>query len=176
MSAAPGVAGIPSDGFNPSYARELVRAGRPDDAVRYIHSFIAQGNAAAMVAMADYEFNHGSKSASEEWIARVERLVACGDADAAVDLVSAYELGLGGGSQTDRDRKALQILEYIAEAGNVVAAHSLMSRYLYGLNGAAVSREKFVRWAKKAAEYGSEGAAKALRRIHRWPRVAPGDE
>lgn len=61
----------------------------------------------------------------------------------------------------------------MADHGYVSCAHELMSNYLYGLNGAVVSKERFTYWASKAASYGSASAAEALTQLDHWPNVAP---
>lgn len=165
-----------ADKFVQRYARELLQAGKINEALHYIDAFIDKRDTAAMIARADYEYEFGSKEASDAWMAKVEQLAEDGNLDALVDLISAYQLGLGSGDHANRERKELMALERLANAGNLVAAHSLMSRYLHGLNGAEVSPEKFEHWARKAVENGSETAAKALSRMDQWPNVAPEDD
>jgi hypothetical protein len=163
-------------GFVPDRVRELLKAQKSEQAVAYILRFVERGNSRAMVAMADLEFDRGNKSASEAWISRVEELTASGDPDAPIFLSSAYRRGLGKGTPSQRIRKSLKMLEVAAEHKNVVCAHALMSDYLYGLNGAKVSRRKFEYWAKKAAAWGSPAAQAALSRMAEWPHVAPADD
>jgi hypothetical protein len=161
------------DGFVPDHVRELLKAQEPLKAVAYIMRFARKGNSRAMLAMADFEYDAGNKVASDEWVAEVEQLAASGDPDAPIYLSSAYRRGLGKGSTLQRSRKSLKMLELAAEHRNIVCAHALMSNYLYGLNGAKVSRRKFVYWAKKAAAWGSPTAKAALARMPEWPNVAP---
>ncbi len=131
------------------------------------------GDVAAMIALADHEYGKGRRERSLDWMKQAEQSLAPDDLDTKVDLLSAYQLGLGSDDHTVRENRAIELLGELAEAGNVVAAHTLMSYYLYGLNGADVSREKFEHWARMAVSNGSEAAVAALSRMNDWPNVAP---
>ncbi len=129
-----------------------------------------------MIALADHEYTEGRQERSLEWMKQAEQSLSPDDIDAKVDLLSAYQLGLGSDDHTVREGRAIQLLGELADAGNIVAAHTLMSYYLHGLNGASVSREKFEEWARVAASNGSKAAAAALSRMNDWPNVAPGGQ
>jgi len=168
---------LPSfNGFVPDRARRLLKAGAHDQALAYIGEFVQRGNTRAMLAMGDYEYDQGNMEASLSWVAKVEQVAAAGDYEACIYLSSAYQRGLGAGSPQERQAKSLLMLERAAEEGYVSCAHSLMSNYLYGLNGAPVSKERFEYWARRAASYGSAAAREALGKLKAWPNVAPGSE
>jgi TPR repeat protein len=170
-------ADLPSfGGFVPDEARRMLKAGQHEQALRYIGEFVQKGNTYAMLAMADYEYDNGNMEGSLSWVTKVEQAAAAGDHEACIYLSSAYRRGLGTGTPQERQAKSLLMLERAAEEGYVSCAHALMSNYLYGLNGAPVSKERFVYWARKAAEYGSVTAQEALGKLEAWPNVAPSSE
>ena len=170
-------ADLPSfHGYVPDRARGLFKANEHDKALLYIKQFVEQGNTYAMLAMADYEYDQGNKDASLIWVSKVESAADSGDHEACIYLASAYQRGLGAGSHEERQHRSLLMLERAAEQGYVSCAHALMSNYLYGLNGAAVSKERFAYWAGRAASCGSRPAAEALGKLDKWPNVAPDSE
>lgn len=150
-------------GFDPQRPRDLVKQGDDEAAIAYINKFVEAGSVYAMIAMADYFFGKGDKEASLSWMDRAERSIADDDFVSPIYLSSAYTRGLGRGEAYERHQKAFAILERVAESGNVVVIHEMMSNYLYGLNGAPKDYERFIYWAKKAAALGSDAAAQALR-------------
>ena len=150
-------------GFEPQKARELISRGEGDLAIAYMEKFIGQGSVRAMISMADYLFDKKDYAASLAWMERAERTVADDDFVSPIYLASAYERGLGAGSYGEQRRRALQHLERVADSGNLVVMHTLMSYFLYGLNGAPRDRERFMYWASRAADLGSEAAQEALR-------------
>ncbi len=163
------------DDFSPSQARRLQREHGRAAAVSYMEPFIARSQIEAMIGMADLEYDEGHQERSVQWMHRAERATAADDFVTPIYLASAYERGLGGGTHAERQAKALAAKERVAQSGNVVMQHALMSEYLYGLNGVPVSKERFTYWATRAAELGSKEAAKALKKLHNWPHVAPED-
>jgi TPR repeat protein len=163
-------------GFVPDHARLLFKSGQNERALQYIGEFVMRGNTYAMLAMADYQYDQSNTEASLSWVAKVEQAAAAGDYEACIYLSSAYQRGLGAGTPQERQAKSLLMLERAAEQGYVSCAHALMSNYLYGLNGAPVSKERFAYWAHRASSYGSVSAQEALRKLQDWPNVAPGSE
>lgn len=149
-------------GFEAMRARDLVRQGDDAAALAYINEFIAAGSVRAMIAMADYLFDKGDKESSLAWMDRVERSIADDDFVSPIYLASAYTRGLGRGEAQERHQKAFALRERVAESGNLVVIHDMMSNYLYGLNGAPKDHERFIYWAKKAAALGSETAAQVV--------------
>ncbi|HEU4460710.1 MAG TPA: hypothetical protein VFR90_16440 [Methylibium sp.] len=160
-------------GFMPEEGRRLFKAGDNEQALRYIGGFVQEGNTRAMLAMADHEYDQGHMERSLSWVTKVEQAAAAGDFEACIYLSSAYQRGLGAGSPQERQVKSLLMLERAAEERYVSCAHALMSNYLYGLNGAPVSKERFAYWARKAASYGSPAAQAALGKLDAWPNVGP---
>jgi TPR repeat protein len=150
-------------GFDAQQPRDLVKQGDDEAAVAYINKFVEAGSVRAMIAMADYLFNKGDKESSLAWMDRVERSIADDDFVSPIYLSSAYRRGLGRGEAYEQYQKAFALLERVAESGNVVVIHEMMTNYLHGLNGASKSHDRFIYWAKKAAALGSEAAAKVLR-------------
>ena len=163
-------------GFVPDHARHLFKSGQHEKALQYIGKFVDSGNTYAMLAMADYEYDQANMEASISWVAKVEVVADAGDYEACIYLSSAYRRGLGVGTPQELQAKSLTMLERAAENGYVSCAHALMSDYLYGLNGALISQERFAYWARKAASYGSACAQDALGKLENWPHVAPGGE
>lgn len=159
--------------FIGDHARTLLKAGEVDRAVTYMTRFALNGDVEAMIALAHHENEQGQREKSDAWIERAEDELRPDDHDARVDLLFAYQLGLGSVDHKVRESRAIELLGELADSGNIVAAHTLMTYYLYGLNGADVSRDKFEHWARIATSLGSESAATALGNIERWPNVAP---
>jgi TPR repeat protein len=149
--------------FDPQKPRELVKQGDEVAAVAYINKFVENGSVRAMIAMADYLFNKEDKEASLAWMDRVEQSISDDDFVSPIYLSSAYRRGLGRGHARERHQKAFVLLERVAESGNVVVMHEMMSNFLHGLNGAPKDYERFIYWAKKAAAHGSEAASQVLR-------------
>jgi hypothetical protein len=145
-------------GFDPQRPRDLLRQGA------YINMFIEAGSLRAMIAMADDLLDKGDRDASLAWMDRVERSIADDDFVSPIYLSSAYRRGLGRGTPSERQRKALRLLEGVAESGNVAAIHELMTSHLHGTGGAPKDQERFVSRARKAVVLGSEAAVRALRR------------
>ncbi len=160
-----------STAFQRDHSRALLKSGDLEQAVAYMTRYALSGDVEAMISLANYEFDRGTRERSDGWIKQAEQSLRPEDHDAKVELLSAYQMGLGSEDYVVRDRRALELLGELAESGNLVAAHSLMSHYLYGLNGAEVSREKFQYWARVADSLGSDGAALALKNIERWPNL-----
>lgn len=149
-------------GFDPQRPRDLVKQGDSEAAISYISKFVEAGSVRAMIAMADYVFDKGDKEASFAWMDRVEQAIADDDFVSPIYLSSAYKRGLGRGTSHERHQKAFNLLERVAEAGNLGVIHEMMNNCLYGLNGAPKDRERFIYWTKKAAALGSEAAAQIL--------------
>ncbi|PQJ25377.1 hypothetical protein BSZ31_10770 [Limnobacter sp. SAORIC-690] len=160
-----------SPSFQRTHAQALLKSGELEQAVACMTRYALSGDVEAMILLANYEFDQGTRERSDGWIKQAEQSLHPEDHDAKVELLSAYQMGLGSEDHEVRDRRALELLGELAESGNLVAAHSLMSHYLYGLNGAEVSREKFAYWARVADSLGSDGATLALKNIERWPNV-----
>jgi len=150
-------------GFDPQTPRDLVDQGDEEAAVAYINQFIDAGSVRAMIALADHLFDKGDREASLLWMDRVEGAIADDDFVSPIYLSSAYRRGLGRGEADERHHKAFALLERVAESGNLVVIHEMMSNYLYGLNGAPKDHARFIYWAKRAAALGSKAAAKVLR-------------
>jgi TPR repeat protein len=161
--------------FDESRARELYRMSGREVAAKYLQHFVDLQEVRAMIGMADLEYDEKNFNESLAWMARAEQCLSPDDFVSPIYLSSAYHQGLGAGTHEERQKKALHMRERVAESGNVVMQHALMSEYLYGLNGVPVSKEKFTYWASKAAGLGSAEAAKALRRLASWPNVGPGE-
>jgi len=128
-----------------------------------------------MIGMSDLEYDDGRYDESITWMRHAEHATAQDDNVSPIYLASAYERGLGGGTYEERHAWALAMKERVAESGNLAMQHALMSEYLYGLNLVPASKERFVYWATRAAALGSTEAAKALKKLPQWPRVAPDD-
>src|SRR5258708_7805461 len=154
-------------GFVPQKVRDLIAAKREDDAVAYMHEFIRAGSVLSMISMADYLFDQGDQDASRAWMDRAENAIAVDDFVSPIYLASAFKRGLGRGEPLERWQKALVLLERVGESGNLFVMHLLMDHYLYGLNSAPKSRDRFLYWARRAAALGSEEAATALREATR---------
>jgi TPR repeat protein len=164
-----------SEEFDESRALELHRNNGRDVAAKYLQRFIDQHEIRAMIGMADMEYDENNFEVSLAWMSRAEQSVAEDDFVSPIYLSSAYHRGLGAGTCEERQQKALQMRERVAESGNVVMQHALMSEYLYGLNGVPVSKEKFTYWASRAANLGSAEAAKAIKKLPNWPNIGPGE-
>jgi TPR repeat protein len=122
-----------------------------------------QGDIRSMIGLADFWYDNRDRVTSLKWMQRAEDTLAGDDAESPIYLASALERGLGAGSYDERKARALRYLERVADAGNVVVMHTLMSYFLYGLNGAPRDRERFRYWASRAAALGSESAKEVLR-------------
>jgi TPR repeat protein len=152
-------------GFDSQRVRDLVAQGHSDIAMDYMRDLSDRGSVRAMIGMADYYFDNGDQLSSLQCMKRAERSVATDDFDSMIFLASAYERGLGEGGPIERQKKSLDLLELIADAGNVRVMHALMTNYLHGINGAPRSHEKFPYWTRRAAELGSAAAIQALKDI-----------
>jgi TPR repeat protein len=122
-----------------------------------------QGDIRSMIGLADFWYDNQDPATSLKWMQRAEDALASDDAESPIYIASGLERGLGAGTYDERKARALRYLERVADAGNVVVMHTLMSYFLYGLNGAPRDRERFEYWTSRAAALGSESAKEALR-------------
>jgi TPR repeat protein len=122
-----------------------------------------QGDIRSMIGLADFWYDNHDRATSLKWMQRAEDTLVADDAESPIYLASALDRGLGAGSYDERKSRALRYLEQAADADNVVVMHTLMSYFLYGLNGAPRDREQFRYWASRATALGSESAKDALR-------------
>jgi TPR repeat protein len=114
--------------FRADLLRNYFRKGQWDEAGKYIRQFASTGHVRAMIAMADFEYDHGSREASLAWMARVEALAEGGDMEAQLLLACAYQRGLGPSSACARQARAQRMLEMAAHQGNSSCAHLLQAR------------------------------------------------
>lgn len=136
-----------------------------DEAVEYAKQFAGQGSIRAMIALADYCYDHGDREKSIEWMTKAESSVSSDDFVSPIYLASAYRRGLGKGTNVSRRKKALSLLTDVAESGNLPVIHELMYTYLEGLNGAERDVRRFQYWAEKAIQFGSADAAELLKSV-----------
>jgi TPR repeat protein len=122
-----------------------------------------RGHVRSMIALADFWYDNQDLEVSIQWMQRAEDALSDDDFESPIYLASALDLGLGAGSYDERKERALRYLERAADADNVVVMHTLMSYYLYGLNGARRDKERFMYWASRAASLGSEAAKEVMR-------------
>lgn len=121
-----------------------------------------RGHVRSMIALSDFWYDNQDLEASIQWMQRAEDTVTADDVESPIYLASALDRGLGAGSYGERKERALRYLERAADADNVVVMHTLMSYYLYGLNGAQRNRARFMYWASRAASLGSEAAKEVV--------------
>lgn len=148
--------------------RDLIEAAirrmspREPASIEAVVRIAEQGDIQSMIGLADFWYDNKNHATSLEWMQRAENTLTVDDVESPIYLASALERGLGAGSYDERRARALQYLERAADAGNVVVMHTLMSYFLYGLNGAPRDRERFRYWASRAAALGSESAREVL--------------
>jgi hypothetical protein len=108
----------------------------------------------------------GDSAMVQQLLSQAESLLTPDDLDGLTELWSAISMErMGDFGPEERDRKAGELLERLARAGNVRAQEILMLDYLQGLNGREASFIKFVEWSERAVAGGSLLAA-AERKKH----------
>jgi TPR repeat protein len=153
--------------FDKVKARRLLKEGDVANALTYIQQHADVGSIEALIELANYYYAAGNMAKSEHFMQRAEDCLHPDDLDGRIDLASAYRLGLGGRDRQWRRRRALDHLEAVGEAGNVMVQESLMLHYLEGLNDAPVDLAKALYWAKKAHAAGSVLAKRHIKKLTR---------
>ena len=103
--------------FQRDHARALLKSGELEQAVAYMTRYALSGDVEAMILLANYEFDQGTRERSDGWIKQAEQFLHPEDHDAKVELLSAYQMGLGSEDHEVRDRRALELLGELAESG-----------------------------------------------------------
>jgi hypothetical protein len=107
----------------------------------------------------------GERENAQALLSEAESLLTPEDLDGLTELWSAISMErMGDFGPEERDRKSGELLERLAEAGNVRAQEILMIDYLHGLNGRNASFLKFLEWSERAAAGGSLLAAAERRK------------
>jgi len=140
-------------------ARSLKRAGETEKGLAILLELASEGEIDPMIELAFWELDAGRRGESNEWMRRAESALRPDDWDGHVSLHSAYQMGLGEGDIEAQQRRALEHLEKVARAGNVVAQQTLALDFLRGLNGCELNVAEFEKWIQMAIRGGSLDAA-----------------
>ncbi|PPQ14344.1 hypothetical protein CV770_37430 [Bradyrhizobium sp. AC87j1] len=148
-------------GFDVGVAR-LLRQDDDGEAVAYLEKFIARGSVMAMIELAEYLDDEGSRSASVALMERAEASIAAGDLESQLYLAGALRRGLGAGTAKERYFRAFDLKQRVAEAGHLATIREMIANYLHGLNGAPKDGERAIVWIRRAAALGDEEAKRIL--------------
>jgi TPR repeat protein len=140
-------------GFDPLHLRDICNqtVNAREYPLAYIKKYIEKGSIRAMIAMADYLYDNGDVAGSRGWIERAENSIESDDYESMIYLASGYQRSLGVGTYLQRQKKALRLLERVADSGNKIVMKELAQYYEHGLNGARKSARRAKYWVNRAS-------------------------